>query len=80
MTKEIGWFWRNCRELSFALHINIWPWAFQVGKDDDVYGGYRWVSIGPIAFTIHYDIGGLSEVEAYERAERYATPPATEAG
>ena len=75
------WHWRNCRALGLGLHLRLWPWAFGVLRDDDVYGGHMSLHLGPLSLSVHYSIGncssyglerftGLSESEAYERACR----------
>lgn len=78
----LRWHWRNCRSLGFSLHLWLWPWTIGAYRDDDVYGGARYLSLGPLCLGIHYSIGncssygldrftGLSECEAAERAERW---------
>lgn len=81
-TSEPRWHWRNCRSIGVSLHFWVWPWAFGVFREEDVYGGERGVHFGPLGFNVHYSIGncssygldrftGLSEVEAFSRALRY---------
>lgn len=83
--KALQWHWRNCRSLGVSVHLWLWPWAFGVQVDEDVYGGARYLSVGPLGFGIHYSIGnasayglerftGLSEIEAAERASRWEHP------
>ncbi len=77
--REPGWTWRNCRSLGLKMELWLWPWALGTHRDEDVYGGERWLLIGPLGVGIAYSIGnssseglerftGLSEAEAYERA------------
>jgi len=68
--------------MRIELHIEImpWRWGFGLDRDDDVFGGQRWLQIGPLVFVAVYDIGncsdprdwiGLSEMEAERRAQKY---------
>lgn len=79
---EPRWHWRNCRSLGLRFCLWLWPWAIGAHREDDVYGGERWLYIGPLSIGVSYSIGncssagldrftGLSEAEAYERALRY---------
>lgn len=76
------WHWRNCRSIGFSLHFWVWPWAFGIMRDDDVYGGRVDIHAGPFGATMHYSIGNrcsygldrftaLSEHDAWERASKY---------
>lgn len=70
---EPGWHWRNCRSVGIEISFWIWPWAFSADRDEDVYGGSRWLNLGPITLKLSYSIGspdngGLSETEAWNRA------------
>ena len=74
-----GWYWRNCRALSFSVHLHFWPWHFRAERDDGVYDGYRALSIGPLTIGARYGIGNsskrwfaLCENEAFERALRFS--------
>lgn len=79
---EPRWHWRNCRSLGIRFDIWLWPWAISAYRGDDFAGGERWLHFGPFGFGLVYSIGnissdgldrftGLSDTEAYERAERY---------
>lgn len=79
---EPRWHWRNCRSIGLRVEIWLWPWHFGLYREDDVYGGGRFVNIGPLTIGLQYSIGnvssdgldrftGLSDIEAYERAERW---------
>lgn len=85
---EPRWHWRNCRSLSLSFCLRVWPWVAQAGRDEDVYGGRRWIAIGPFSVMLEFDIGnsssenrlvaatGLSESEAWDRACRFEGRPA----
>lgn len=77
----VGWTWRNCRSVGLHASFWVWPWAFGRHREEDVYGGERWIYLGPISFGIAYSIGNASsygldrftalhESEAYERAAK----------
>lgn len=83
------WTWRNCRELTFSLHIALFPWQWHIRAEkwDDnssrEFGAH--VQFGPIILGIAADIGnvstgdwrsqfGLSEYEAFRRANRIKKP------
>lgn len=83
----MGWHWRNCRSIGLKFDFWIWPWAFGVYREEDVWGGHRGFYVGPFAIGVAYSIGNassygldrftaLSEVEAEKRALRWeAAPP-----
>ena len=79
---DVRWHWRNCRSIGLKLDLWLWPWAFGVYREEDVYGGQRGFHLGPLGIGAAYSIGSassygldrftaLSEVEAVERAYRY---------
>lgn len=83
ITESLPWAWRNCRSIGFRFCFWLWPWALGFHRDEDIYGGDRWVYAGPFSFGISYSIGNassrgidrftaLSEQEAHERALRAA--------
>lgn len=68
---EPGWHWRNCREASVGFFILLWPWHFDWSRDDDYTGGSSWLVFGPLGIRLYYGLGGLGEIEAYDRACRF---------
>lgn len=78
-----GWHWRNCRSLGVKAQFWLWPWALGVHREEDVYGGERWVHFGPFSIGLAYSIGnassewpiiartGLGEADAFCRAARW---------
>lgn len=80
-----GWWWRNCRTWDFSITFSLWPWPYELvrmDKEDDLFGGCRWLIIGPFIFTVSYTIGdasadgwqawgALDEDEAWDRAVQF---------
>lgn len=82
---EPHWHWRNCRSLGLRFDLWLWPWALGVHRDDDVYGGERWLYFGPFSLGIAYSIGNASstgpdrftalcEEDAFVRAAQFEEP------
>jgi hypothetical protein len=80
----MNWYWRNCRDIGFSIRFRPLTWRFGFERDADVYGGEWRLQLGPVMLVLSANIGncsssnrfeawrGLSEMEAEERAERYA--------
>lgn len=77
-----SWHWRNCRSIGIRFDFWLWPWSLGVYRDEDLYGGERWIYIGPICIGVAYSIGNasssgpdrftaLSESDAFVRAAKY---------
>jgi hypothetical protein len=77
---EPRWHWRNCRSLGFNFSLWLWPWHLAAYRNEDVYGGERWLHVGPLSVGITFSIGNASsenpveartalhETDAYDRA------------
>lgn len=84
---NVPWVWSNCRQFSIGLRVWLWPFAFGLWKEEDVYGGERHIFIGPFHLLMSYSIGNcsaehwwervgaLSEAEAFDRAVLRTKPP-----
>lgn len=76
---EPSWTWRNCRSVGLRFDLWLWPWALAYHQTEDLYGGERWLHVGPLGLGIAYSIGNassegldrftaLSEAEAFSRS------------